>query len=453
MTSCVGGMVVDSCTPGTPAADDSVCNGSDDDCNGQTDEDFVSMATSCGVGACASTGSTSCVGGMVVDSCTPGTPAADDSVCNGSDDDCNGQTDEDFVPSCMGTTASTCVGGTVVTTECADADVCNGMETCSAGVCSPGTPVDTDDGDPCTDDSCDPMTGIVSHTPVPEGTSCSDGAVCNGEETCQGSCTAGVSLPSDAVAWWPGEGNGDDIFGGFHGTPTGGLSFVAGEVGQAFSFDALNDTLDLTAHTAALNFGPAATLELWLKTTSDVCRTVFSMRTDATHDQFLQIGNGCNATLVNEIVTWRYINGAVSSIVGHTTTTRTLVDGNFHHLAVTFDGTTTRIYIDGAAVTVTVAAGTDHGDWGGLPAPVNALFGARQAGATLVNLFLGQMDEMTLYHRALTPAEIAGIFLAGPDGKCDGTVGELTCTAGTPEPSGTPCEGGGMCDGAGMCVP
>ncbi|MCH7651997.1 MAG: putative metal-binding motif-containing protein, partial [Nitrospinae bacterium] len=38
-----------------------VCDGFDNDCDGSVDEDFVSTATSCGVGACASTGITSCV--------------------------------------------------------------------------------------------------------------------------------------------------------------------------------------------------------------------------------------------------------------------------------------------------------------------------------------------------------------------------------------------------------
>ena len=45
----------------------------------------------------SSTGSTSCVSGAVVDSCTAGTPAADDATCDGVDDDCDGQADENFL--------------------------------------------------------------------------------------------------------------------------------------------------------------------------------------------------------------------------------------------------------------------------------------------------------------------------------------------------------------------
>ena len=35
-----------------------LCNGFDDDCDGVTDEDYASVPTTCGVGACSSTGTT-----------------------------------------------------------------------------------------------------------------------------------------------------------------------------------------------------------------------------------------------------------------------------------------------------------------------------------------------------------------------------------------------------------
>ena len=49
--------------------------------------------------------------------------------------------------------------------SCSDGNACNGEEACDAtGACKPGTPLVVDDGNPCTDDSCDPVKG-VSHTP------------------------------------------------------------------------------------------------------------------------------------------------------------------------------------------------------------------------------------------------------------------------------------------------
>ena len=46
-------------------------------------------------------------------------------------------------------------------TSCSDGDVCNGMETCQAGVCMPGTPLNCDDPPACTD-GCDPLQGCVA---------------------------------------------------------------------------------------------------------------------------------------------------------------------------------------------------------------------------------------------------------------------------------------------------
>jgi len=46
--------------------------------------------------------------------------------------------------------------------HCNDGNVCNGVESCSGGFCMRGTPLGCDDGDPCTDDGCDPVTGCTN---------------------------------------------------------------------------------------------------------------------------------------------------------------------------------------------------------------------------------------------------------------------------------------------------
>ena len=79
-------------------------------------------------------------------------------------------------------------------TSCADGDLCNGNETCSVGICTAGRPLDCDDANVCTTDSCDPVSGCQNSALV-DGTSCADGNLCNGDETCQsGICTPGAAL-------------------------------------------------------------------------------------------------------------------------------------------------------------------------------------------------------------------------------------------------------------------
>ncbi|MCC6876763.1 MAG: PKD domain-containing protein, partial [Sandaracinaceae bacterium] len=197
-TSCVSGSVIDSCSVGTPAASDATCDAVDDDCDGTNDEDYVSSPTACGVGACAATGSTSCISGSVLDSCTAGTPAANDATCDGIDDDCDGANDEDFTPLCAGTSVATCVAGALSLSACDDGDSCNGSETCESAQCVAGSPPLLEDGNPCTLDTCDPTTG-VAHAPSPAGTSCADDDLCNGAESCDGAgaCTPATPLPTD----------------------------------------------------------------------------------------------------------------------------------------------------------------------------------------------------------------------------------------------------------------
>ena len=84
------------------------CNGIDNNCDGNIDEGFVSVPTTCGIGACRATGMLTC-NGYEYDSCIPGTPAPLDLNCDGIDEDCDGLIDEDcsFSSMCQYATAAT----------------------------------------------------------------------------------------------------------------------------------------------------------------------------------------------------------------------------------------------------------------------------------------------------------------------------------------------------------
>jgi len=138
------------CTPtGTP---ESICNGVDDNCNFQIDEDYVEQPTSCGVGVCAATGNTTCSGGVEGDNCTPGDPTEPTEVsCNdGLDNDCDGLTDAND-PDCAvcvpdETPEASCFDGNDndcdTLTDCSDLADCDGVAdparptTCGVGACA-----------------------------------------------------------------------------------------------------------------------------------------------------------------------------------------------------------------------------------------------------------------------------------------------------------------------------
>jgi len=79
--TCASGSL--QCVPNVSASSE-ICDNLDNDCDGIVDD----FATSCGLGACASTGT--CTAGA--DSCVPGTPAAE--TCDGIDNNCDGSLDE-----------------------------------------------------------------------------------------------------------------------------------------------------------------------------------------------------------------------------------------------------------------------------------------------------------------------------------------------------------------------
>ena len=134
-----------------------------------------------------------------------GAPCPDGDVCNGDELCSGGQcvlgpplSCDDDNPCTQGgcDPASGCWHEPLDGISCGDGDVCNGEELCQGGECAPGQAPSCDDDNPCTQDGCDPASGCW-HEPL-DGISCGDGDVCNGEELCQGGeCAPGQPLDCD----------------------------------------------------------------------------------------------------------------------------------------------------------------------------------------------------------------------------------------------------------------
>jgi hypothetical protein len=188
--------------------------------NGTACDDGVTCSTGdqCGAGVCRGTGGVDCndnnpcttdgcdAGGACTHVNQTGTPCNDGDACTQADScqsgtckggsplqcgDGNPCTDDKCDPAtgCSSTPAAN-------DTPCTDGNPCNGLETCQAGTCNAGTTADCDDKDPCTVDGCAGQG--CTHTAAPDGTACSDGNTCNGIEVCKtGACKPGAVLPCD----------------------------------------------------------------------------------------------------------------------------------------------------------------------------------------------------------------------------------------------------------------
>ena len=74
-------------------------------------------------------------------------------------------------------------------------------------------------------------------------------------------------VPSGLIGWWKGEGNASDSAGANHGALMSGATFAVGIVGQAFSFDGVNDAVKFGDVLDDVFAGPDKrfTIDLWVK--------------------------------------------------------------------------------------------------------------------------------------------------------------------------------------------
>ncbi len=132
--------------------------------------------------------------------CDPTNPKAypgGTEVCDGADNDCNGNTDEGTCDDGELCTDDACdpqagCSNTPNSLPCDDGDACTENDGCKDGSCA-GDPVLTcDDGNPCTDDLCDPVIGCSY---PPNDLPCDDGNACTQDDQCQGSACIGGLPP------------------------------------------------------------------------------------------------------------------------------------------------------------------------------------------------------------------------------------------------------------------
>lgn len=173
-----------------------------------------------------------CSAGVCVSTPDDGAPCQDGDSCTTSDtcsggvcvpgtpvvcDDGNECTQDSCEPS-----GGFCVfdGAPLEGSDCTDSDLCNGPDTCQAGTCTAqGPPLDCSDGNACTVDNCDATIGC-QNVNVVDGSNCGDANVCNGDEVCQsGSCTPGTPLDCDDGDVCNGSETCDPILGCGNGTP------------------------------------------------------------------------------------------------------------------------------------------------------------------------------------------------------------------------------------------
>jgi hypothetical protein len=212
-----------------------------------------------------------------------------------------------------------------------------------------------------------------------------------------------VPPPAGLVAWWSAEGNANDIAGTNNGTLLNGATFAPGIVGQAFSFDGVDDVIQVPSSLALSFANSPMTVELWAYRTGGAPIMHFiGKRTACAGDN----------TVIHYQLYFNMLTGqglAFGSFADEEAASGLDMPMNtWTHLAGTFDGSNLCLYVNG--ILKVAKAGASLGQTNA----AQLLIG----GSADCPPFAGLIDEVSIYNRALSASEIFAIYEAGSAGKC-----------------------------------
>ena len=196
---------------------------------------------------------------------------------------------------------------------------------------------------------------------------------------------------------------------GNNGTISGATRTTAGKFGSALTFDGVNDWVTVP-DSASLDLSTRATLEAWVFPTS--------------------LGNAWRTAVMKEqpgqLVYGLYANNDLSRPSGHLFTSSDLYSTGsaqlalnaWSHLAMSWDGTTQRLYVNGTQVASRAVGGTLVNSAGVLRFGGNGVWS---------EWFAGRLDEIRVYDRALTQSDLQADMATS-----------VTCNGSPPPPPPSP---------------
>ncbi len=227
-----------------------------------------------------------------------------------------------------------------------------------------------------------------------------------------------TQLAPGATSWWKGESNAFDTLGTNHGALTGTPGFASAYVNQGFVFDSNDDRVSIP-HAANLNPGANGfSVEFWVKGSPIQPGGIYTV-IDKSHGFVDSTGwtlQGLDGSLQFIIGAPGAPNADPSGFVGSGSgANRFLLDYCWHHMVGTYDPADRKVrqYVDcvlepyqPSIAPATIANNTRL-----------LLFGYASGGGSPTRFFRGSLDEVTIYDRPLTLAEVEALCHAGRAGK------------------------------------
>ena len=186
---------------------------------------------------------------------------------------------------------------------------------------------------------------------------------------------------------------------GVMASSTGGVAYTAGKVGRAFSF---NGTTSMVQVPDAAALKPAnLSVEAWINPQAGIAdkASVFMKSTSGAWDD----GYGMYYSTVDGKL-WFFVQNAATQRVGVALPAL----NTWTHVTGTFDGSTLKFYINGS-----LAASQAYSGGAVSHSTADLTIGSGSGGSFVWN---GHVDELGIYNRALTLAEVSARHSAGANG-------------------------------------
>jgi hypothetical protein len=215
-------------------------------------------------------------------------------------------------------------------------------------------------------------------------------------------------LLAGLVSWWTADNTAADAVGVNHGTLVSGATYTAGQVGQAFRFDGIDDRVQVT-DSESLKLTASMTIEAWVRADAD---------SPTAGGPILFRGDDRGG--LDPYVLTRDSNNTIRFGISPSNNQGVSIGapmpiGQFFHVAATLDDATgaMRLYINGVLKAQTVTSVRPFGD---LDPAYNPSIGIGNHGGwptTPHNFpFHGLIDELKVYDIALSQAEVQASFNA-----------------------------------------
>lgn len=187
-------------------------------------------------------------------------------------------------------------------------------------------------------------------------------------------------FPPGLVNWWQAEASFADNVGGLTGTPLNNLAFVAGQRGKAFDLDGVGTTLPLGGSPIPVPW----TACFWVNRQDAIDPSAALIADDFTGLKLEQYGSA------TRVVGFTQFNVADYYF------THTVPANNWTHVAFVGTPGNTALFFNGVQVE-------------SIPASIDLPRGVLGARSNSADKLKGQLDEITFFNRALTPAEIGQV--------------------------------------------